>query len=64
MPSLEHLVGHYIRFGDGLPCRLKTAISTDQQLTGLEIFPSVEQEQESARRSHEVPGLWCITCII
>lgn len=49
MPSLEHIVYHYIRFGDGLPCRLKTAISVDQTLIDMEISAGVEPEPEPTR---------------
>jgi len=50
MISLERIVSHYIRFADGLPCRLKTAVSPQEVLVDLELLSGVEPEAELEER--------------
>ena len=53
MTSLEKIVSHYIRFCDGLPCKLKTGVSPDEILMDLEIFSGVEKEVEDKPKEPE-----------
>lgn len=53
MTSFEKIVSHYVRFSDGLPCKLKTAVSPDESLVELEIFGPERDADEKAHKNPE-----------
>ncbi|XP_064615237.1 tyrosine-protein kinase HTK16-like [Liolophura sinensis] len=46
LPSLDHIVYHYSKRADGLPCRLAKAISPNNRIVEVSVVPPLEEENE------------------